>query len=135
MTKKQAAQTLGIGVRTLERYVADGRIKQELIKGKMAYQAYYNPMEVERFKKVLEAEKRDRLEIQKNGTSLTISNPASLVQVQSVNEQSLAKQEPVPQIVDVDLREAIKEQARQLIANDGAIKNAIRDRLLYYINT
>jgi predicted site-specific integrase-resolvase len=128
MTKKQAAQTLGIGVRTLERYVADGRIKQELIKGKMAYQAYYNPMEVERFKKVLEAEKRDRLEIQKNGTSLTISN-------QSVNEQSLAKQEPVPQIVDVDLREAIKEQARQLIANDGAIKNAIRDRLLYYINT
>jgi excisionase family DNA binding protein len=56
MNKKEAAEYLGIGVRSLERYTSDGKIEPARTKGKTGITLDYGDAECDRFKReVLEA--------------------------------------------------------------------------------
>jgi excisionase family DNA binding protein len=55
MNKKDAAEFLQIGVRSLERYTSDGRVSAEPKRGKTGMALDYDPAELERFKAELEA--------------------------------------------------------------------------------
>ncbi len=55
MNKKEAAEFLQIGVRSLERYTSDGRVSAEPKRGKTGMALDYDPAELERFKAELEA--------------------------------------------------------------------------------
>jgi len=55
MTKEQAAEYLGVSVRTLQRYTQEHRVQVAYIKGKRGQEAVYDPAELERFKAELEA--------------------------------------------------------------------------------
>lgn len=59
MNKTEAAQFLGIGVRSLERYTGDGRIVAHKVKGKTGPTLDYAPDDLERFKIGLEAPLED----------------------------------------------------------------------------
>jgi excisionase family DNA binding protein len=56
MNKKEAAEYLGIGVRSLERYTSDGKVTPDKVKVKTGVALDYSESELERFKReVLEA--------------------------------------------------------------------------------
>lgn len=55
MTKKEAADFLGVGMRTLERYTSDGRLTPDKIKGKNGLTLDYRTEDLERLKVELAA--------------------------------------------------------------------------------
>lgn len=56
MNKTEAAKHLEIGVRSLERYTSDGRIKPDKVKGKTGYKLDYSTEALDKLKAELDAE-------------------------------------------------------------------------------
>lgn len=54
MNKNEAAELLGISLRSLERYTSQGRVSASYVKGKTRAVVDYEPSELERFKAELE---------------------------------------------------------------------------------
>lgn len=62
MNKTEAAEFLGIGVRSLERYTSAGKVQAQKQKVKTGFALDYESAELQRFKTVLDTEKQEQME-------------------------------------------------------------------------